>query len=69
MDHAFHQFELGKESKKIFMLYAPYDLYNFNMLVMRTAPASIDSHEGIRTLIEGLQGVVQIKDDLAVHGA
>ena len=36
---------------------------------MRTAPASIDSHEGIRTLIEGLQGVVQIKDDLAVHGA
>ena len=37
MDHAFHQFELGKEIKKIFLLYAPYDLYNFNTLVMRTA--------------------------------
>ena len=43
-------------------------LYNFNTLVMGTAPASSECHERIRIILEGLEGVTQIKDDLVVHG-
>ena len=35
---------------------------------MGTAPASSECHERIRTILEGLEGVIQIKDDLVVHG-
>ena len=43
-------------------------LYTFNTLVMGTAPASSECHERIRIILEGLEGVTQIKDDLVVHG-
>ena len=35
---------------------------------MGTAPASSECHERIRIILEGLEGVIQIKDDLVVHG-
>ena len=35
---------------------------------MGTAPASSECHERIRIILEGLEGVTQIKDDLVVHG-
>ena len=37
-------------------------------LVMGTAPASSECHKRIRIILEGLEGVTQIKDDLVVHG-
>ena len=50
------------------MFYTPWGLYCFNTLVMGTAPASSECHERIRIILEGLEGVIQIKDDLVVHG-
>ena len=35
---------------------------------MGTAPASAECHTKLKDLLEGLEGVVQIKDDLVVHG-
>ena len=35
---------------------------------MGTAPASSECHERIRIILEGLEGVIQIKDDLVVLG-
>merc|ERR1719347_1408918 len=35
---------------------------------MGTGPASSECHERIRIILEGLEGVTQIKDDLVVHG-
>jgi hypothetical protein len=35
---------------------------------MGTAPASSECHERIRIILEGLEGVTQIKDNLVVHG-
>ena len=68
LNHAFHQFAMTEESKKHFVFYTPWGLYCFNTLVMGTAPASSECHERIRTILEGLIGVTQIKDDLVVHG-
>ena len=68
MNHAFHQFAMTEESKKLFVFYTPWGLYCYNTLVMGTAPASSECHERIRIILEGLEGVTQIKDDLVVHG-
>ena len=64
MNHAFHQFSMTEESKKIFVFYTPWGLYNFNTLVMGTAPASSECHERIRIILEGLEGVIQIRQNL-----
>ena len=69
MNHAFHQFPMDEESKKLFVFYTPKGLYRFNTLVMGTGPASSECHENIRRILDGLEGVQQIKDDLVVHGA
>ena len=68
MNHALHQFVMTEESMKLFVSYTPWGLYCFNTLVMGTAPASSECHERIRIILEGLEGVIQIKDDLVVHG-
>ena len=69
MNHAFHQFPMDEESKKLFVFYTPKGLYRFNTLVMGTGPASSECHENIRRILDGLEGVQQNKDDLVVHGA
>ena len=68
MNHAFHQFPMDEDSKKLFVFYTPKGLYRFNTLVMGTGPASSECHENIRKILDGLEGVQQIKDDLVVHG-
>ena len=68
MNHLFHQFAMTEESRKHFVFYTPWGLYGFNTLVMGTAPASSECHERIRIILDGLEGVTQIKDDLVVHG-
>ena len=68
MNHAYHQFPMDDDSKKLFVFYTPMGLYMFNTLVMGTAPASSECHEKIRRVLDGVPGVQQIKDDLVVHG-
>ena len=68
LNHAFHQFEIDEESRALFVFTTPFGLYRFKRLVMGTAPASAECHTKLKDLLEGLEGVVQIKDDLVIHG-
>ena len=40
LNHAFHQFCMTEESKKLFVFYTPWGLYNFNTLVMGAVNAT-----------------------------
>ena len=55
-------------SKDLFKFYSPDGLYRFNTLVQGVASGSSECHEKLRRILEGLEGVVQIKDDIIVHG-
>ena len=68
MNHSFHQFVLDEESRQLFTFTTPYGLFRFKRLVMGTPPASGECHSRIRKVIQGLDGVVQIKDDVVIHG-
>ena len=52
----------------MFVFYTPWGLYKYNTLVMGVSSASSECHERIRLVVEGLEGVQQIKDDIVVHG-
>ena len=60
--------ELDQESQKLFMFLTHFELYKFKRLIQGISPASAECHEKLRTIFKGLKGVVQIKDDLVVHG-
>ena len=68
MNHAFHQFELDEESKDLYCFWTPWGLYRYNTLVMGVSSGSSECQERIRLIVEGLEGVVQIKDDIVCHG-
>ena len=68
LNHAFHQFALDKESQELFVFYTPWGLYKYNTLVMGVSSASSECHERIRRIVDGLEGIQQIKDDIVVHG-
>ena len=69
LNHAFHQFKMDDESQELFVFYTPWGLYKYHTLVMGVSSASSECHERIRLVVEGLEGVQQIKDDIVVHGA
>jgi hypothetical protein len=68
MIHSFHQFELQEEAKKLFCFPAPSGLFRFKRLCMGSSPASSEAHKRIKKVVAGLEGVLQIKDDVLVHG-
>jgi hypothetical protein len=68
LNHAFHQFELDEESKKLFVFHTPWGLHKFNTLVMEISSASSECLEKIRKMIAGLEVVQQIEDDIVVPG-
>ena len=68
LNHAFHQLELDEESKKLFVFTTPFGLFRYTRLVMGISPMSAECHEKLRRILLNLKGVVQIKDDLCVHG-
>jgi transposase InsO family protein len=68
MNHSFHQFEMTDSSKELYKFWTHKGLYRFNTLVMGVSSGSSECHEKLRRILEGLEGVVQIKDDLVVHG-
>ena len=43
-------------------------MYKFNTLAQGVSSASAETHDRIRKILEGLKGVVQIKDYMIVHG-
>ena len=68
LNHAFHQLKLAEKSKDLFKFTTPYGLYRFNRLVMGAHAASAECHAKLSQVLHGLQGVVQIKDDVCIHG-
>ena len=68
LNHAFHQLEIDEESRKLFVFTTPFGLYRYKRLVMGTPPASAECHSKIEEMLKGLEGVVQIKDDLVIYG-
>ena len=68
LNHAFHQSRLADKSKDFFKFTTPYGLYRFNRLVMGAHAASAECHAKLSQVLHGLQGVVQIKDDVCIHG-
>ena len=68
MNHASHQFEMDEDSKQLYVFRTPWGLHRFATLVMGSQPASSECHENLRIIVEGLEGVEQIKDNLVVHG-
>ena len=67
--HAFHQMKLGNKSRRLTTFYTHQGLYRFKRLVMGASPASQEFHEKFRLALLGLDGVLQIEDDLLVYGS
>ena len=67
-NHAFHQFPMDDESKDLFVFHTPWGLHRLNTLVMGTHSGSSELQERVRVILKGLEGVVQIKDDVVIHG-
>ena len=66
-DSYFH-FLLDKESQDLFKFHGEDGVYRFKVLVMGTPPASGECHSAMSNILQGLKGVIQIKDDIIVHG-
>ena len=67
LTEAFHQMELGEKSRELTTFYTPEGLYRFKRLVQGAGPASQEFHEKFRLCLQGLQGVIQLHDDVLVH--
>ena len=66
-DSYFH-FLLDPESQDLFKFHGEDGVYRFKVLVMGTPPASGECHNAMAHILQGLKGVIQIKDDIVVHG-
>ena len=68
MRDSFFQFEMDEESSKLYTFWTTKGLYKFNTLAQGVSSASAETHDRIRRILAGLDGVIQIKDDMIVHG-
>ena len=69
LNDSFHQLKLADNSKDLFKFTTPFGLFRFNRLVMGAHAASAECHAKLSKVLHGLPGVVQIKDDVCIHGA
>ena len=64
----YYHFLLDPESQDLFKFHGEDGIYRFKVLLMGTPPASSECHIAMAQIIQGLKGVIQIKNDLIVHG-
>ena len=64
---SFFHFLLDEESQELFKFHGPDSIYRFLVLVMVTPPASGECHNIMSKILQGLEGVIVIKDDILVH--
>ena len=64
----YYHFQLDPESQDLFKFHGEDGIYRFKVLVMGTPPASGECHNAMAQIIQGLKGIIQIKDDLVVNG-
>ena len=65
---AFFHFALDEESRDLFKFNTEDGVFRFNVLVMGTPAASAECHAAMKRILTGLNGAIQIKDDILVHG-
>ena len=65
---SFFHFLLDKDSQELFKFHEEDSVYRFLVLVMGTPPASGECHTAMSKILEGLRGVIVIKDNILVHG-
>ena len=65
---SYYHFLLDPESRDLFKFHGEDGVYRFKVLVMGTPPASGECHNAMAYILQGLKGVIQIKDDIVVHG-
>ena len=65
---SFHQFVLEPGARKLFNFRAPGGLFRYKRLVMGNNPASSEAHKRVKMVLEGSEGVCQIKDDVLIRG-
>ena len=59
---------MEEESSKYYTFWTTKGLYKFNTLAQGVSSASAETHDRIRRILQGVEGVIQIKDDMIVHG-
>ena len=59
---------MDKESLKLYPFWTTKGLYKFNTLSQGVSSASTETHDRIRQILIGLDGIIQIKDNMIVHG-
>ena len=64
---SFFHFLLDPDSQELFKFTTDEGVYRFLVLVMGTPPASGECHAVMSKILEGLDGVIVIKDDILVH--
>ena len=69
MVHSFHQFVLEPKARKLFTFRGPGGLYRYKRLVMGNNPASSEAHKRVKMVLEGCEGICQIKDDVLIYGS
>ena len=67
-NHMFFQWEVKEDKRKIFTFRTPWGLYRFKRLASGVNIASAECNNNLRALLTGLDGIVQIQDDIVVHG-
>ena len=68
MRHCFHQFEIEEKARKLFTFRTGEGLFRYTRMVMGNSPASSECHRRVRRVLQGCEGVAQIKDDVLVFG-
>ena len=68
MTHCFHQFVIEEEARKYFTFRTPWGLYRYKRMVMGNSPASSECQKRVRQVLEGCEGICQIKHDVLVYG-
>ena len=64
----FYMFLLTRRSQELFKFNTHLGVFMFKVLVMAKPPTSAECHAAISKMLAGLKAVVQIKDDIVVHG-
>ena len=62
LNFVFHQFPITAEAEELFKFTTPFDIYKYKRLVMGAPPASAECHSKMKKILQGLPGIVQIKD-------
>ena len=68
MNHAFFQYPLDEDSRRLTTFTTPWGLYRSTSLVQGAKPSAAMCHEALRRDLSGIQNVLNIADDIVGWG-